>query len=55
MQQNKKLIKEITNEIQKVKGTNYKVGASEINEAIYDRLENLKLTISSLSKGRKNK
>ena len=55
MQQNKKLIKEITDEIQKVKGTNYKVGASEINEAIYDRLENLKLTISSLSKGRKNK
>ena len=55
MQKNKKIIKEITNEIQKVKGTNYKVGTSEINEAIYDRLESQKLTISSLSKGRKNK
>ena len=53
MQKNKKLIKDITAEIQKVKGTNYKVSASEINEAIYDRLEEQKLTISSLSKGKK--
>lgn len=53
MQNNKKIIKDITAEIQKVKGTNYKVSASEINEAIYDRLEEQKLTISSLSKGKK--
>ena len=53
MQNNKKLIKDITAEIQKVKGTNYKVSTSEINEAIYDRLEEQKLTISSLSKGKK--
>ena len=53
MQKNKKLIKDITAEIQKVKGTNYKVSASDINEAIYDRLEEQQLTISSLSKGKK--
>ena len=53
MQNNKKIIKDITAEIKKVKGTNHKVSASEINEAIYDRLEEQDLTISSLSEGRK--
>ena len=53
MQNNKKIIKDITAEIKKVKGINYKVSTSDINEAIYDRLEEQKLTISSLSKGKK--